>query len=198
MDKLAKHKRIEELHLWGLNTPNMLVHYLNKFGEPPNTYQEIMEFLCNREIVNVRTFKMEDEGFNNPHFLQISSSDALCHIIKLLTDGYAVMVEDFSPRYTIYNGNLMVFNGKNKWAMDYCVGRNKTVRMADKFITGTFDDLYSGRLPRELSEIIHLGYCFSKIRPVILEWSWSIIPQGRRKENAIFWEYRSANKSHGI
>lgn len=193
-----KFRRIHELEGWGLNTPEMLV--CHEGGDSPNTPAEIREWLSKREVANIRTYRIKGEGFNNPHLLQEPVSVLLDAIPHLMEQGLVLMVEDFSNKHTIYNGTIVLRGGSSSFEMDYCVGRRKTVRNADKFLRGDFDDLYepNSRLPREFREVVQLSACFCPIKPVLLEWSWSVIPQGKRKENAIFWEYRSPDKGWGI
>ena len=199
-DRLQKFKRIQELDSWGLNTPEMLVCHRN--SDTPNTYPEVQEYLKAREIANIRTYSLHGEGFGNPHLFQQPTRKLIEEGYRLVRQGYVIMVEDFNPAHTIYNGTLVLHRNSDCWQMDYCIGRKKTVRMVDRYITGFFEDLYSGtaigyRLPNPISQIIHEGACFCPLRPVTLEWSWSVLPQGRRGQCPIFWEYRSTKKSYG-
>lgn len=187
-DRLQKYKRILELRNYGLNTPEMLVCYNRE--DSPNTLSDVESFLKRREIANIRTYRLYGEGLSNPHLFQQRTDFLLTKAHELLENGFVIMVEDFNPQYTIYNGTLQLEKNSTDWLLDFCVGRKKTVRMADRYITGDFDDLYGTKLPRAFREIIDIGATLVPIRPLYLEWSWSIVPQGHRKENAIFWDYR--------
>ena len=163
----------------------------------PNSISEILRFLRKREVANIRTFRLNGEGFGNPHLLRWRT-DVLCErAVRFIKEGYVIMVEDFNPEFTIFNGNLTLHKGSEFFEMDFCVGRNKTVRLADKYLCAEFEDLYGERIPYQLCDVVHEGACLCSIRPVLLEWSWSVIPQGRRLKNTIFWEYRSIDKPFG-
>lgn len=195
-DRLQKFKRIQELDSWGLNTPDMLICY-NDQSSSPNTFREVINFLEAREIANIRTYRLHGEGFGNPHLFQQPTDKLLDRAMELFSQDYVLMVEDFNPAHTIYNGTLTLYSNSDYWQMNYCIGRGKTVRMVDKYVDGFYDDLYGTRLPYPIQQIIHDGACFCPLRPVVLEWSWSVISQGRRKQCPIFWEYRSTKKAYG-
>lgn len=194
-DRLQKFKRIRNLDSWGLNIPNMLV--CHREAGSPNTFSEVTFYLKTRKIANIRTYRLHGEGFNNPHLFQQPTWKLIDQGYKLVRQGYVIMVEDFNPAHTIYNGTLVLHPRSDHWQMDYCIGRGKTVRMVDRYITGYFEDLYGTRFPYPIRQIVHEGACFCPLRPVTLEWSWSVVPQGKREQCQIFWEYRSIRKAYG-
>lgn len=189
-DRIQKYERILELREYGLNTPEMLV--CHKGADSPNTLYEVEHFLRRRQVANIRTYRLVGEGLSNPHLFQQPTGVLLREAPRLVHKGYVIMVESFNPQFTNFNGTVKVHEHSSNWSMDYCVGRGKTVRMADKYIEGDFEDLYGTKLPRALREVIDIAASMFPIRPVYLEWSWSVLPQGFNKENAIFWDYRKA------
>lgn len=210
-DRVQKYKRILQLHSWGMNVPDMLVCYDDK--DTPNTLKEIELWLSKREVANIRTYSididttdsgrmLEERRKANPHLLQQPVGFLIAEAYRLVDEGFVIMVEDFSNSFTNYNGTLSLWPDTTRFWVDYCTGVKKTVRMVDKFLEGDFDDLYStlypDRIPYEIRQVVHIGACLCPIRPVILEWSYSIEPQGRRLENVIFWEYRSPYKGWGV
>ena len=106
MDRLQKFRRIQELDSWGLNTPEMLVCHRN--DDTPNTYYQVQTYLKAREIANIGTYRLHGEGFDNPHLFQQPTRKLIEEGYRLVRQGYVIMVEDFNPAHTIYNGTLVL------------------------------------------------------------------------------------------
>ena len=188
---IEKVKRLEALATAGFNIPDFL---FVPFYPTPEDYARAVEY-CNIHAtmgkkINVRTYKPgKNEGVNNPHLLQQNPLDILNQLDEL-TKTYNLMIEDIETPYSKAAGNVIIEHGR--WIIDYIIadGMKAVVRNADHTISG----MVRHDWPENpmLRKILDKAIMAKHFHGYVLEWSWFATPQGRKKQNDVWWEYRNA------
>ena len=193
----AKIDRIKELKQAGFNTPRMVflshkhkvkdINFIFKWAEKIHKEDP-------KQIFNIRTYKRErdEETLQTKHYTDILYSK-LNSVLQEACLYHNCMIDAETPDNGRWAGNILIqtneFERPDRFIIDYCHKEKRAmVRDHDKNKAEYLAIL--GAIEEPLETVINKALSFHK-KNVILEWTYFCKPAGEKKENLVWWEYRS-------
>jgi len=199
---LEKYERIQQLKLWGYNTPKIMkIEYNKRIDE--NFIKKLKLFAGDAKKMTIRTYSPRDElrEFKTPFFPEIPTEEAI-EKIKTLTSKYIVLFQEaIDVNTTILTGNIALRKDGSGF---YEILKGKyRVRDVDNPPPGAkrIVKVFSSIKEIEDSNMRDIIFTIKDIpfltpyekgyeKGVIIEFDLHSEGVGEKKENLVLWEYR--------
>lgn len=195
----AKVDRINELRQAGFNTPKMIFLPYKPSTESLVTALKWADKIHKKnpkQIFNIRTYKRQgdEETLQTKHYVDIKHSNLASTLLKA-TSLYHCMIDAETPDNGRWAGNVLIqtneFGRPDRYIIEYCHKKKRAmVRDHNKSLNGNLATK-ENTLEPVLLAVIDKALTFPK-KDVILEWTYFCKPTGKKEENLVWWEYRSA------